>query len=32
VHRSRRVLPDAREDLERLAQYIIRYPFSVKKM
>jgi hypothetical protein len=32
VHRSRRVLPDEREDLERLAQYIIRNPFSVEKM
>ena len=32
VHRSRRVLPDQREDLERLAQYIIRNPFSVEKM
>ncbi len=32
VHRSRRVLPNEREDLERLAQYIIRNPFSVEKM
>ena len=32
VHRSRRVQPDEREDLERLAQYIIRNPFSVEKM
>ena len=32
VHRSRRVLPDEREDLERLAQYIIRNPFAVEKM
>ena len=32
AHRSRRVLPDEREDLERLAQYIIRNPFSVEKM
>jgi len=32
VHRSRRVLPKQREDLERLAQYIIRNPFSVEKM
>ena len=32
VHRSRRVLPDERADLERLAQYIIRSPFSVEKM
>ena len=32
VHRSRRVLQDEREDLERLAQYIIRNPFSVEKM
>jgi hypothetical protein len=32
VHRSRRVLPDEREDLERLAQYIIRNPFSIEKM
>ena len=32
VHRSRRVLPDERDDLERLAQYIIRNPFAVEKM
>jgi len=32
VHHSRRVLPNEREDLERLAQYIIRNPFSVEKM
>lgn len=32
VHRSRRVLPDEREDLERLAQYIIRNPFAIEKM
>ena len=32
VHRSRRVLPEEREDLERLAQYIIRNPFAVEKM
>jgi len=32
VHRSRRVLPGEREDLERLAQYIIRNPFSVEKI
>ena len=32
MHRSRRVLPDEREDLERLAQYIIRNPFAVEKM
>ena len=32
VHRSRRVLPDEREDLERLAKYIIRNPFAVEKM
>ena len=25
VHRSRRVLPDEREDLERLAEYILRH-------
>ena len=31
-NRSRRVLPDEREDLERLAQYIIRNPFAVEKM
>jgi len=30
--RSRRVLPDQRGDLERLAQYIIRNPFAVEKM
>ena len=29
---NRRVLPDEREDLERLAQYIIRNPFAVEKM
>ncbi len=29
VHRSRRVLPDERQDLERLAQYIIRNPFAL---
>jgi hypothetical protein len=28
----RRVLPDERADLERLAQYIIRSPFAVEKM
>ena len=32
VHRSRRVLPDERDDIERLAQYIIRNPFAVEKM
>ncbi len=32
VHRSRRVLPGERTDLERLAQYIIRNPFAVEKM
>jgi hypothetical protein len=32
IHRSRRVLPEEHEDLERLAQYIIRNPFSVDKM
>jgi hypothetical protein len=32
VHRSRRVAADEREDLERLAQYIVRNPFSVEKM
>jgi len=32
VHRSRRVLPEERADLERLAQYIIRNPFAVEKM
>jgi hypothetical protein len=32
VHRSRRVMQDEREDLERLAQYIVRNPFSVEKM
>ena len=32
IHRSRRVLPEERDDLERLAQYIIRNPFSVEKM
>ena len=32
VHRSRRVAPEERADLERLAQYIIRNPFAVEKM
>jgi hypothetical protein len=32
VHRGRRVLSREREDMERLAQYIIRNPFSVEKM
>ena len=32
VYRSRRVAPEERADLERLAQYIIRNPFSVEKM
>ena len=32
IHRSRRVLSREREDLERLAQYIIRNPFSIDKM
>ncbi|MDP8274896.1 MAG: transposase [Candidatus Euphemobacter frigidus] len=32
LHRSRRVTPDEGEDRERLAQYIIRSPFSTEKM
>ena len=32
IHRSRRVFSHEREDLERLAQYIIRNPFAVEKM
>jgi len=32
VHRSQRVPPRNREDMERFAQYIIRNPFSVDKM
>ena len=32
VHRSRRVMQDEREDLDRLAQYIVRNPFSIDKM
>lgn len=32
VHRSRGVLPDEREDLERLDRYIIRNPFAVENM
>jgi len=32
VHRSRRIQPDEREDLERVARYIIRNPFSLEKM
>jgi len=31
VYRSRRVAPEERADLERLAQYIIRNPFAVEK-
>jgi hypothetical protein len=32
IHRSQRVPPRNREDMERLAQYIIPNPFSVDKM
>ena len=32
AHRSQRVQPHQREDLERLAQYIIRNPFAIEKM
>ena len=32
VHRSRRIQPDEREDLERITRYIIRNPFSTEKM
>jgi len=32
VYRSRRVAPEERADLERLAQYIIRNPFAIEKM
>jgi hypothetical protein len=32
VHRSRRVLPNEQEDFQRLAQYIMRNPFSLEKM
>ena len=32
VYRRHRVLPAEREDLERLAQYIIPNPFAVEKM
>jgi hypothetical protein len=32
VHRGRGVLSRERKDMERLAQYIIRNPFSVEKM
>ena len=32
VRRSKRVQPPQREDIERLAQYIIRNPFAVEKM
>jgi len=32
VHRSRRVQPHEREDMQRLAQYIMRNPFSLEKM
>ena len=32
VHRSRRIQADERDDLERVARYIIRNPFSTEKM
>ena len=32
IHRNQRVPPGQREDMERLAQYIIRNRFSVEKM
>jgi len=32
ANRSQRVPPGNREDMERLAQYIIRNPFSVEQM
>jgi hypothetical protein len=32
IHRSRRIQPDERDDLERVARYIIRNPFSLEKM
>jgi len=32
IHQSRRVSPDEDQDRERLAQYIIRSPFSTEKM
>jgi len=32
IHRSQRVPPGNREDIERLAQYIIRNPFSADKI
>ena len=32
VHRSRRIMPDERDDLQRVARYIMRNPFSTEKM
>jgi len=32
VHRSRRIMPDERKDLERVARYIIRNPFSTDEV
>jgi len=32
IHRSQRVPPSHHEDMERLAQYIVRNPFSAEKM
>ena len=32
VHRCRRVQPHEREDMQRLAQYIMRNPFALEKM
>jgi hypothetical protein len=32
VHQSRRIAPNECQDMERLAQYIVRNPFSVSKM
>ena len=32
VHQSRRIAPNECQDMQRLAQYIVRNPFSVAKM
>ncbi len=32
LHAGERVLPEAKADLEDLAQHILRNPFSVEKM
>jgi uncharacterized protein YqjF (DUF2071 family) len=32
VHQSRRIVANECQDIERLAQYIVRNPFSIAKM